>query len=161
MALKSEFLDAMSGIVSSVAIVTTDGPAGRAGATISAMTSVSADGDAPTMLICLHHQANAASAVMQNKCFCINVLNHDQSDIADVFASRTEAPDGDKFNASDFAISTSGNPQLSNARASFDCRIVSSEQIGTHLVIIGAVQAVTNGNGAPLLYGNRRYTRAD
>ena len=161
MASKSDFLEAMSGIVSSVAIVTTDGPSGRAGATISAMTSVSADGEKPTMLICLHHQTSAAAAVIANECFCINVLNHEQSDIADIFAGMSQAPGGDKFNASSFEQTASGSLRLTNARASFDCKVVSQERIGTHHVIIGAVHGVTNGDGDPLLYGNRRYTRAD
>jgi flavin reductase len=162
MALRTQFIDAMSSIVSSVSIVTTDGPAGRAGATISAMTSVSADGDTPTLLICLHHQTSAAAAVIANKSFCINVLNHDQTIIADTFASRHEAPGGDKFNASHFDTTATGCPRLSDALASFDCQVISQERIGTHHVIIGAVQSVaTTGDGEPLLYGNRKYTRAD
>lgn len=162
MELRAEFIDAMSSIVSSVSIVTTDGEAGRAGATISAMTSVSADGDTPTVLICLHHQATAAAAVIANKGFCVNVLNHDQTAIADIFASRTDAPGGDKFNAGAFVETSTGSLCLTDALASFDCRVVSQERIGTHHVIIGAVQAVTTaGEGGPLLYGNRKYTRAD
>jgi flavin reductase len=161
MTIREEFLDAMSGIVSSVAIVTTDGVAGAAGATISAMTSVSADGDAPTMLICLHNETSAAAAILENECFCINVLNHDQSEIADVFAGRIDPPDGNKFKSAEFTNAGSGSAKLGTSRASFDCALKSSERIGTHYVIIGKVLSVSAGSGSPLLYGNRRYTRAD
>ena len=156
-ALRADFLDAMSGLVSSVTIVTTDGVAGRKGATVSAMTSVSADGDAPTMLVCLHHETSAAPAIITNKCFCINVLSDDQAEIANVFASRTPPPGGDKFGVCDFAAMDTGAPGLLSALARFDCTLVSDERIGTHHVMIGAVRAVGQGQGAPLLYGNRSY----
>lgn len=155
--LRDAFLDAMSGLVSSVTIVTTDGTAGRAGATVSAMTSVSADGDAPTMLVCLHHETSAAPAILANKCFCINVLAADQKDIANVFASRTPPPGGDKFAICRFEPMETGAPGLLSAVARFDCKLLSDERIGTHHVMIGAVHAVGHGQGAPLLYGNRSY----
>lgn len=155
--LRDAFLDAMSGLVSSVTIVTTDGLAGRAGATVSAMTSVSADGDTPTMLACLHHETSAASAILENRCFCINVLASEQTEIANVFASRTPPPGGDKFGVCNFEPMETGAPGLLSAVARFDCTLISDERIGTHHLMIGAVRAVARGQGAPLLYGNRGY----
>ncbi|NNK78625.1 MAG: flavin reductase family protein [Litoreibacter sp.] len=157
MTLRTQFLDAMSGLVSSVNIVTTDGPAaGRAGATVSAMTSVSADGDAPTLLVCLHHEASAAPAILENRCFCVNVLAADQAEIANVFAGRAPSG-GDKFSVAAFNILTTGAPALSSALASFDCTLLSDERIGTHHVMIGAVRQISKAEGTPLLYGNRGY----
>ena len=155
--LRDKFVDAMSQLVSSVTIVTTDGPVGPAGATVSAMTSVSADGDAPTMLVCLHHETTAAPAILNNRCFCINLLGADQTDIANVFASRTPAPGGDKFTAGQFETMRSGAPGLVTALARFDCNLLSDERIGTHHVMIGSVLQVACLDGPPLLYGNRAY----
>lgn len=155
--LRDEFLDAMSQLVSSVSIVTTDGSAGAAGATVSAMSSVSADGDTPTMLICLHHETSAALAILKNRCFCINVLGADQTDIANVFASRAPAPGDSKFNAGPFDPMHSGAPGLNTALVRFDCKLLSDEQIGTHHVMIGSVCEVARLDGPPLLYGNRSY----
>jgi flavin reductase len=42
--LRAAFLEGMSRSAASVSVVTTDGPAGRGGVTVSAMTSISADG---------------------------------------------------------------------------------------------------------------------
>ena len=60
--LRERFLSAM-GKVASVNVVTTDGPAGRSGVTVSEMSSVSADGENPTILVsicrasrCWHRQ---------------------------------------------------------------------------------------------------------
>lgn len=155
--LKAPFIEAMSRHVSSVTIVTTDGPAGRAGATVSAMSSVSADGDAPTLLVCLHHETSAAPAIVENRNFCVNILSRAQQDIANIFASRLPAPGGDKFSAAVFERRTTGAPALCDALAVFDCTLKSYEQIGTHFVIIGAVQAVHSQDGTPLLYGGRAY----
>ena len=161
MTIRAEFIDAMAGLVSSVNIVTTDGVAGRAGATVSAMTSVSADGDAPTILVCLHFETSAAPAIMENGCFCVNLLSHDQTDIANVFAGRTPPPDGDKFTCAAFSTLATGAPALTDALAVFDCDLVSDELIGTHHVMIGKVRRVQKNNGVPLLYGNRSYQALD
>jgi hypothetical protein len=76
---RDRFLDAMSRVAATVNVVTTDGPGGRAGVTVSAMTPVSADGAAPTLLICLHEDSRTTPAIAANRCFCINVLREDQA----------------------------------------------------------------------------------
>lgn len=155
--IKTDFIDAMSTLISTVTIVTTDGGAGSAGATVSAMSSVSADGDAPTLLVCLHHEASATAAILENNCFCVNVLQEGQADIANVFASRSAPEGGDKFSVATFEPLKTGAPALLSALASFDCDLQSHERIGTHHVMIGAVRAVRSMQGAPLMYGSRAY----
>ena len=155
--LKTDFIDAMSTLVSTVTIVTTDGTAGQAGATVSAMSSVSADGDTPTVLVCLHHEASATAAILENGCFCINALRKGQTEIANVFASRTTTERGDKFDIAEFTVLETGAAALGSALATFDCALQSHERIGTHHVMIGAVKAVRHADGDPLLYGNRSY----
>lgn len=158
--LKASFLDGMSRAAASVCVVTTDGPAGRAGVTVSAMTSISADGDAPTMLTCLNASSSCFPILAENGCFCINVLSTGQTEISDIFSSRIPAPGGDKFNAVAHEVLESGAPFLSDALVGFDCRLISSEKLGTHHICIGAVQAVRVApEGEPLLYGMRRYLR--
>lgn len=155
--LRTDFINAMGTLVSTVSIVTTDGIAGPAGATVSAMSSVSADGDAPTLLVCLHHEATATAAILKNNCFCVNALQAGQTKIANVFASSVEPPDGNKFAIATFNTVVTGAPVLEGGLASFDCTLQSHERIGTHHVMIGAVRAVTSGEGSPLLYGKRAY----
>jgi len=58
------FIEGMSHAASTVNIVTTDGPAGRAGVTVSAMCSVTAD--APTLLVCVHQKSAACEAILAN-----------------------------------------------------------------------------------------------
>lgn len=159
MSIKDDFLTAMSRAAATVSVVTTDGPAGRAGVTVSATTSVSADGPAPTMLACLNASSSAALPVIENRVFAINLLRADQQEIADVFASRIAPPDGDKFNATPHQVLATGAPCLSDALVSFDCRLERADLVSTHWVIIGAVEAVHIAEGDPLLYGMRRYLK--
>jgi flavin reductase len=160
--LRAEFLEAMSRAVSAVYIVTTDGPAGRGGATVSAMTSVSADGPDPTLLTCLNAKASVLPLVLANGCFCINLLRADQADLSDIFSARRPAPGGDRFATVPTASLVTGAPQLTQTLASFDCALVSAQQIGTHHICIGAVKAVRSGpEGTALLYGMRRYLRPE
>jgi len=157
--LRARFLEAMSRAASTVSVVTTDGPAGREGVTVSAMTSVSADGPAPTMLVCIHHESRAAPAILGNGRFCINFLREDQSRIADSFSRRVPAPGGARFAAAEVVAMPGGAPRLSHPLAAFDCRVISAERVGTHHVFIGEVGEVFVGAGRPLLYGNREYQR--
>lgn len=158
--LRAAFLEGMSRSAASVSVVTTDGPAGRGGVTVSAMTSISADGPCPTMLTCLNASSSALPLVLENKCFCINVLRTGQTEISDVFSSRLPAPGGDKFNAVTIETMATGAPRLTDALVSFDCRLISAELIGTHHICIGEVAAViTAHEGEPLLYGLRKYLR--
>ena len=70
--LRSTFLTAMARTAAAVAVVTTDGQAGRFGQTVSAATSVTAD--PPTLLVCLFRKTSVAEAVQANGCFAVNVL---------------------------------------------------------------------------------------
>jgi flavin reductase len=72
--LRDRFLQGMSCAAATVNVVTTDGPAGRSGVTVSAMSSVSADGNAPTLLVCVHEKSPTARTIIENGCFCVNVF---------------------------------------------------------------------------------------
>ena len=83
-----DFVNSMSRAVSGVSIVTTDGPSGRFGLTVSSMTSVSAD---PSMLLfCINRNAVPHDAFRANGRFAINVLAVSQQRMADQFAGRTD-----------------------------------------------------------------------
>lgn len=157
--LRNDFVHAMSRCAASVSVVTTDGPDGRAGLTVSAMTSVSADGDAPTMLVCVNKDATAAGPIVRNGCFAINVLEAHQQGLADIFAGRTGVED--RFADVDFDAGETGAPLL-RGLAGFDCALQSSDIVGSHHVMIGLVRAVRVAEaGTPLIYGMRGYLRAE
>jgi flavin reductase (DIM6/NTAB) family NADH-FMN oxidoreductase RutF len=155
--LRDKFLEGMSRAATTVSIVTTDGPGGRAGVTVSAMTSVSAEaGASPTLLVCIHHQSPAAKAVRRNAVFCVNLLRDNQSAIAERFAGRLK--DGDKFSGAQWTTLKTGSPATTEALASFDCELESVLRQGTHWIFIGRVAGVSIGDERnPLIYANRTY----
>ena len=157
-ALRSAFLEALSHTASTVNIVTTDGPAGRAGVTVSAMASVSADTPAPSLLVCINRSSKACPAVLKNAVFCVNVLRDDQSHISDVFAGRIRTEDGDKFSCADWAPLETGAPRVIDPLVAFDCRLTHSELMGTHYVMFGEVEEIFIAErGLPLIYAGRAY----
>lgn len=159
-ALREAFLGGMSHAACTVNIVTTDGPAGKAGVTVSAMTSVSADSSKPTLLVCVHHEATAAPFIIENGNFCVNLLRDDQSFISDTFAGRFSAEILDKFDCADWAPMETGAPRVVDPLVAFDCKVISAERIGTHHVFVGEVQDIfTAKRGTPLIYANRAYGR--
>jgi len=84
---RQDFINAMSGAVTGVNVITTDGRAGRFGITVSAMCSVSAD--PPMLLACINRRSPVCSAILSNQVYCVNVLSASQRDLADSFAGRT------------------------------------------------------------------------
>jgi flavin reductase (DIM6/NTAB) family NADH-FMN oxidoreductase RutF/DNA-binding transcriptional LysR family regulator len=156
--LRERFLQGMSCAAATVNVVTTDGAAGREGVTVSAMSAVSADGIAPTLLVCVHQKSPAAKTIIDNGCFCVNVLRDDQSYVSDTFAGRIKTADGGKFSCGSWATMTTGAPRFVDPLTAFDCTVKSSERVGTHHVFIGEVQEIFLAtSGHPLIYAHRAY----
>ncbi len=86
--LSIPFVEAMAAAASGVSIVTTDGPAGRFGLTVSALTSVSAD--PPLLLACINRKNPISAAITENGCFVANLLAENQVALAKIFAGRPE-----------------------------------------------------------------------
>lgn len=163
--IRDAFLQGMSRAAQTVNIVTTDGVAGRAGVTVSAMAAVSADAAHPTLLVCVHHATQAAPRIIENGTFCVNVLRDDQSYIADAFAGRFRDQLTDKFDVATWLPMPLGSPRVVDPLVAFDCQVSQQTRIGTHHVFMGEVQSVyVAPHGAPLIYADRAYgspTRID
>ena len=156
--MRQKFLEGMSHAACTVNIVTTDGPEGRAGVTVSAMASVSADTPRPSLLVCVHHLSAACKAIQANRVFCVNVLRDDQSYISDVFAGRIKTSDGDKFSCVDWTTQATGAPRVIDPLVAFDCELKESFRWGSHVIFIGETQDIhIDRGGPPLIYANRAY----
>jgi flavin reductase len=158
---KKKFLEAMSRGSTFVTVITTDGEAGRFGVTVSSMTSVAADGFAPTILACIHHKSPAASAILANKLFCANILHESQQNISDIFSGRHKDERVNRFDVVDWTPGQDGQPILAGATANFECILRTSLLWETHHVMIGHVMNVhLDEDPKALLYGQRAYRRA-
>jgi flavin reductase (DIM6/NTAB) family NADH-FMN oxidoreductase RutF len=158
--MRQAFLEGMSRAAATVSVITTDGPAGRAGLTVSAMSAVSADTPTPALLVCVHHRSPAAEAIRENGVFCVNVLRDDQATISDTFAGRIKTPSGDKFDCGGWRVLKTGAPALDQPLVAFDCHLKKHFQYGTHWIFIGELAAIAlPDEGSALVYANRTYSR--
>ena len=159
--LRAAFMEGMSRAATFVAVATTDGEGGRAGVTVSSLTSVSADGEMPSLLLCIHHQSPAASAILKNRAFCANLLAEDQQDHANLFAGRSTTDRAERFDRIAWEAGGIGQPILSGATAAFECRLATALLWETHHILVGRVASVLlSDNASALLYGQRAYRRA-
>ncbi|WP_119944363.1 flavin reductase [Neorhizobium sp. NCHU2750] len=152
--VRSDFREAMSRLGAAVNIVTTDGPAGRAGFAATAVCSVS--DNPPTMLVCLNRSSSAHAAVRENGVVCINVLAAEHEPLSRLFGGKT--PVEERFAPVAWSNLSTGAPALDGALASIDCRIRSVSDGGSHDILICEVEAIRQDqDGHSLLYLNRRY----
>jgi flavin reductase len=150
------FREAMSRIAASVHIVTTDGLAGLAGITATAVAPITLE--PPMMLFCINKTSPSAERMIENGVFCINTLTGAQEALADIFAGRTGHRLGDRFTQGAWTKLVTGSPVLRGAAAAFDCRLAEAKEIMTHFIMIGAVEAVDFSNEtSSLTYAHRKY----
>jgi flavin reductase len=152
------FREAMSRLGAAVHVISTAGPGGKAGVTVTAVCSVS---DAPaTLLVCLNRRSQTNPAVVENGVFCVNTLGETGTDIADVFAGRTGLSGSDRFKTGEWTTISTGSPVLASAVVNFDCRIIEIRSVASHNVFFGAVESIRLGpNGPVLVYHDRAYKR--
>jgi flavin reductase (DIM6/NTAB) family NADH-FMN oxidoreductase RutF len=114
--MRGPFVAAMRAAVSGVTVVTTDGPGGRRGLTVSSMASVSAD--PPTLLVCVTRRSPLVAAIRANGVFAVGVLGAHQAGVAEVFAGRTS---GERFGfgCARWEAGASGAPLLAYVRGAY------------------------------------------
>lgn len=155
-ASRRAFLEGMRQVATSVTVVTTDGPAGRHGATVSAFASVSAD--PPTVLVCLRTDSRIGSAVVRNGVFTVSVLAEQDQEVARAFAGAFDATRADRFDGIHLEDFPGLAPGIEGASC-FACTVVEVVQQHTHTIVIGHVAQVASTGQPPLLYHGAAYGR--
>ncbi len=149
-----DYKNAMSQLAGAVNIVTTDGPEGRAGFAATAVCSVS--DNPPTLLVCLNRNSSAYKYVTANGVLCVNTLAANQQDLSALFGGKT--PMDVRFSAGEWTTHETGSPLLSGALASFDCRIRTVHDGGTHdILICDVVESIVSDEDEALVYFRRSY----
>jgi flavin reductase len=139
---RQAFRDAMSRLGAAVNIITTDGPAGRAGFTASAVCSVT--DTPPTLLVCLNRSASVWPVFRDNGYLCVNTLAAGHEDLSTLFGGKT--PMADRFLAARWHTLSSGSPLLDGALVSFDCKVTQVVSVGTHDILFCAVMALARND---------------
>jgi flavin reductase (DIM6/NTAB) family NADH-FMN oxidoreductase RutF len=153
-ASRDAFVGAMRHVASSIAVVSTDGPAGLQGATVTAFCSVSAD--PPTLLVCLRTGSRICSAVTANGVFTLNVMPENGQSVARVFSGEFDARRPDRFEGIPLVEQDGLAPAISGV-LSFSCQIVRTERQETHTIVVGKVADIAANQQVPLTYFDGAY----
>jgi flavin reductase len=150
------FREAMSRVAGHVQIIATGGPAGLSGVTATAATPVS---DAPpSMLVCLNAGSATLDKIRGNGVFSVNALAASHEAIARIFSGEGGVTGAQRFRSGDGWDMSRRAPLLSGAMAHLVCAVTDMTAVGSHVVLIGRVEAAAAGADAlPLMYHRRAY----
>lgn len=146
------FKAAMRRLVGGVSIITVGHGDERRGLTATAVCSVSVD--PPTVLACVNRSAEAHDVILEAGWFSISLLTDGQRALAETFSARDGTRGVERFARGRWRESERhAGPILADAVASLECRLLHSVGVGTHTILIAAVeQADYRSSGRPLAY---------
>lgn len=150
------FRNGMRRLPASVCIITASFDGERAGCTVTALCSLSAD--PPSVLVCLNQKGSTVQTLLRSGKFCVNICSEIDREVATQFA-RSGA--SDKFQVGEWSAQGEWDaPELASAVATLSCSVGQVTELATHNVVIGLIDEVklnqSTGAGA-LLYGAGKY----
>lgn len=154
---KTTFREAMAGLGASVNVITSDGAAGKAGCTASAVCAVT--DDPPTLLVCINRSSRNNAVIRENGVLCVNVLSADQQEVASRFSTRDVSMD-QRYSCGEWSSLETGAPVLLDAVSVLDCAVQSTTEVGTHTVFFCTIEgARTRSEADALIYYARTFHR--
>jgi 3-hydroxy-9,10-secoandrosta-1,3,5(10)-triene-9,17-dione monooxygenase reductase component len=148
------YRDTIGHFASGVTIVTTSGPAGPAGMTTNAITSLSLE--PLLLLVCFERRSRTLAVVRTSERFAVNILRAEDEELAAVFASKRVPRE--KFESVTH-VEAHGVPVLDGALAWIACSLRELRPGGDHVIGIGEVIGMGTGEERdPLVYYRGRYT---
>jgi flavin reductase (DIM6/NTAB) family NADH-FMN oxidoreductase RutF len=151
-----EFRSAMALVPTAVTVVTAPGAAGPAGATASAVTSLSLN--PPLMLAALDRGSRTLTAVREAGRFGISVLAADQEEVARVFS--TKAPHAEKWTHAAWT-DRGGIPIVDGCALWVACELRSAHEEADHVILTGTALAIGAPGGDPLVFHDGDYRGLD
>ena len=145
----ADFKGAMGAIASPVSVVTsaTTQPHGT---TVSAFASLSIE--PPMVLVSLSLTSDLLPVVRESGWFGLNVLAHDQADVALTFARKGV----DRFAAIEWE-EVLGVPRLAGSAAFVACEVGQFIEAGDHVMVTGFARAAEHRDVAGLSYQHRQF----
>jgi flavin reductase (DIM6/NTAB) family NADH-FMN oxidoreductase RutF len=147
-----EFRDAMAQFATGVAVICAPGPPNRfVGFTANSFNSLSLE--PPLVIWSLNRGATSLAAFENADHYAINVLAHDQVELA----RRFSRPHTDRFEGVEFRLGDAGAPLIAGCVAWFECRHHARHRAGDHVLFIGEVVTCGRRNDAGLLFHHHRF----
>lgn len=123
------------------------------GMTVNSFASVSLD--PPLILWSIRRESKNVDAYKDAGHFAVNVLAHDQVQVSQWFGNGHP----EKFERVSWEAGLGGAPLIHGAVAQLECRRVSLQEAGDHLILIGEVEQYAHFDGKPLTFSNGTYVR--
>ncbi|MFD7010612.1 flavin reductase family protein (plasmid) [Rhodococcus sp. USK10] len=141
-----EFRRALGHVPTPVAIVATVVDGAPVGMTVGSFASVSLN---PRLITFFVDDASSTWPRMsESPTFAVNILGHESGALCRTFSGR-----GDRFANVAWAESGSGDPFLSDAVLSLQCRAHSTRRLGDHVQVVGTVtETRVHRSTMPLVY---------
>ncbi|WP_448576203.1 flavin reductase family protein [Thermomicrobium sp.] len=150
-----QFRDVMARHAAGVTVVTTAGPTGYHGVTVTAFCPLSLD--PPLVLVCIDRQQQSHRLLETAAGWVVNLLSRDQEFLAEQFAGRAPLADP-RFSRLPHHLGPLGIPRLDGCLAWIDCRPWARYDGGDHSIFVGQVVALDRGPADdPLIYFERQY----
>jgi flavin reductase (DIM6/NTAB) family NADH-FMN oxidoreductase RutF len=151
---EADFKSAMKHLAAGVTLITSISEGERCGMTATAVCSLSAT--PAQLIICVNRHNRTHRMILESRRFCVNLLAHDQIDVAQHFSSHQAR--AERFAHGPWSTLKTGAPALMNALTALDCELAQAIEVATHSIFIGRIVAVhAPGNRAPLLYHDGHY----
>jgi flavin reductase (DIM6/NTAB) family NADH-FMN oxidoreductase RutF len=148
------FRQALCQFASGVTVVTTQGPDGPLGLTVTAFSSLSLD--PPLVLVCIDRRSET-HAGFERGTFAVSLLAEEQEPVSRRFACGGPA----KFAEGDLAAGESGLLLVPGALAHLECRVTAALPGGDHVIYVGLVERASSRDGRPLVHHARAYRRLE
>jgi flavin reductase (DIM6/NTAB) family NADH-FMN oxidoreductase RutF len=146
------FRDVLAQFATGVTIICAATPDGRfTGFTANSFNSVSLE--PPLILWSLKRTASNLVAFEAAERYAINVLAHDQVDLA----LRFSRPHTDRFAGVSFRLGAAGAPLIDGCVAWLECRHHARHATGDHMLFVGEVETCERGKGAGLVFHQHRF----
>jgi flavin reductase (DIM6/NTAB) family NADH-FMN oxidoreductase RutF len=144
---------AMRRLAASVSVVTLRDANGAAGATVSALCSLSFE--PPSVLIALNQSGSMHDRILAVDTYAINILYADQEEVSRIFGAPNRTSDCFEPGAWEDIM---GAPCLIGAQSTLICRRAAELPHGSHRVIVGEVLWTRSRPEVnPLLYADGGY----
>jgi flavin reductase (DIM6/NTAB) family NADH-FMN oxidoreductase RutF len=148
-----QFRDALAQFATGVTIIAARRADGRyAGFTANSFNSVSLQ--PPLVVWSLNRRAGNLAAFENAQRYAINVLAHDQIELA----RRFSRPHVDRFDGVSFRLGVADAPLIEGCIAWFECRHHAIHRAGDHALFIGHVETCERRNGLGLVFHHGHYS---
>ncbi len=147
-----QFRDALAQFATGVTVIcarAADG--GYAGFTANSFNALSLV--PPLILWSLHERANTLAAFEQAERYTVNVLAHDQIELARRFSE----PHEDRFAGVPFRLGIADAPLIDGCVAWLECRRFAQQRMGDHMLFVGEVEHCERRPGVGLVFVHGGY----